>query len=263
MVLWIDDPLIIFDIDRLKYYIPGPHLTWEEQANSLVRFFIYLSLILYLYYMNPMALIIPPLLMMGAQYYYHQRGQLSQMMIYLFQGQLESPGEKTFVPEGDNFANDIPSANREKKEKDIKEGFEQPLNIKNPYLDDAKRYMDERLNDPTRYEELEPIDEIRVDAGLSLEPSFHPVAVECKVPTLDNPFGNAMPFDPIEKQVNRVCPDEFQKDQKFYGKLFNNVDDLFDRNNSQREFTTNPSSTRINDREAFMQFAYNTPYTEH
>ena len=44
---------------------------------------------------------------------------------------------------------------------------------------------------------------------------------------------------------------------------FNNIDDLFDRNNSQRQFTTNPASTRINDREAAIQFFYNTPYTEH
>jgi hypothetical protein len=192
---------------------------------------------------------------MGAQYYYHQRGQLSQMMIYLFQGQLDTPDRETHVPEGDNL---------NPNNSNLKEGFEShPLQIRNPYLEDAKRTMEEQMSDPARYEGLETIEKIRGDMGLAKEPSFNPTQVECKVATDNNPFGNSMPFDPIEKQVNRICPDEFAKDKKFYSKLFNNVDDIFDRNNSQREFTTNPSSTRINDREAFMQFAYNTPYTEH
>lgn len=268
MTLWIDDPSVLFDTEKLKYYIPGPHLTWEEQANALVRFMIYLSLIMYLYYNNPMALIIPPMLMMGIQYYYHQRGQLSSSMISIFQGQIKTPGEKVPVPEGNSTltTNQIqlaPTTNIT----NTKEKFSQPLQLRNPYFEDAKKTMEERaamqMNDQRFIETIDHPDQIRPDMGLQKEPPFREHVIECKAPTIDNPFGNSMPYDTIERQISKSCPDEFAKDQKFYGKLFNNLDDLFDRNNSQREFTTNPSSTRINDREAAIQFFYNTPYTEH
>jgi len=125
------------------------------------------------------------------------------------------------------------------------------LHIRTPYFEDAKKYTG-IVTAPVRDGQY---------IGRENLPQT-PIGIECKVPTDDNPFGNAMPFDIIEKQINPVCPDEYAKDQKFYNKLFNNMDDLYDRNNSQREFTTNPSSTRVNDQEAAIQFFYNTPYTE-
>ena len=69
---WLKNPTVLFDPKRLKYYMPGPHQTWQEQANSLMRFIIYLSLIMYVYKSNPLFLVVPPLMMAIIQYYLYQ-----------------------------------------------------------------------------------------------------------------------------------------------------------------------------------------------
>jgi len=141
-----------------------------------------------------------------------------------------------------------------KEGEQIKEGFE--VN-KFKHITNAFDW-DPKTGEPMKT--VGPRPEVALERG---EPEFKPMEVDCKPSTKDNPFGNALPYDTIERQVNQVCPNEFKKDENFYQGLFNSVDDLFDRNNSQRQFTTNPASTRTNDREAAMQFFYNTPYTEH
>lgn len=224
--LWLKNPTILLDPKKLKYYMPGSNQIWQEQANALVRFIIYLSLILYLYYKNPLVLIIPPLLMMGIQYYFYQEGKLSTWL------------SKTFNP-------------LTTSEIFLSDSRESHLNISPPDLDISPPDLD--ISSPDLKKNVYPQD------------SNHPTKLidqDCKKSTIDNPFGNAMPYDTIEKQVTPVCPNEFKKDEKFYSKLFAGVDDLFGRNNSQRQFTTNPSSTKINDREAAIQFFYNTPYSE-
>jgi hypothetical protein len=289
-MLWIDNPEVLFEPDKLKYYFPGSNMTWQEQANSLVRFIIYLSLFLYLFKGNPMHLIIPPLMMLGIQYYLHKSGKLQSMLVQIFHPS----------PSGDELAsvilNNKLDLNNNNLNNDLNNDLKDQMNnLKNGIVDqetfnlnqlESVRHpmnlhddanldnaIDQILNQdmgsekigyskvPIYQDERSPV----ADVGF-YNPSITPPCPgedECKPPTLENPFGNAMPYDTIEKQVNRACPDEYKKDEKFYNKLFHGIDDLFDRNNSQRQFTTNPSSTRVNDQEAAMQFFYNTPYTEH
>jgi hypothetical protein len=280
-MLWIDNPEVLFEPDRLKYYFPGSNMTWQEQANSLVRFIIYLSLFLYLFKGNPMHLIVPPLMMMGIQYYLYKADKLKSTMVKVFHPLPSDDELEGIVLEEEE---DSDKKLEKKLEIELKNGLidqetfnlNQLNSIRHPMdlHDDAQidNEVDRLLNEemgsekigyskvPIYKDERTPV----ADVGF-----YNPTLVnnsceqECKVPTIDNPFGNAMPYDTIEKQINRACPDEFKKDEKFYNKLFHGIDDLFDRNNSQRQFTTNPSSTRINDQEAAMQFFYNTPYTEY
>ena len=277
-MLWIDNPEVLFEPDKLKYYFPGSNMTWQEQANSLVRFIIYLSLFLYLFKGNPMHLIVPPLMMMGVQYYLYKSDKLKSLMIRIFHPQPSTDDLIGIVLENDEenikqqLDNQVKNGlmDRESFNFNQIESVRQPMDLH----DDAQieNEVDRLLNQqmgseetgyskvPIYKDERSPVPEVGF---------YNPTLVnntcdqECKVPTIDNPFGNAMPYDTIEKQVNRACPDEYKKDEKFYNKLFHGIDDLFDRNNSQRQFTTNPSSTRINDQEAAMQFFYNTPYTEY
>jgi hypothetical protein len=85
----------------------------------------------------------------------------------------------------------------------------------------------------------------------------------CKKSSEANPFNNAMPYDPIDRQIYPSCPDESEKDNNFHKNLFEDVDDVFNKANGQLNFHSNPATTRIPDREAFMQFLFNTPYVEH
>lgn len=96
--------------------------------------------------------------------------------------------------------------------------------------------------------------------------------VECSKPTLDNPFMNATMKDYMNikdgKIVDRppACDISAPGVKEDIDKLFNNnlyrdVDDVFGKMNSQRQFYTMPSTTIPNDRESFQKWLYDSPMT--
>lgn len=85
-------------------------------------------------------------------------------------------------------------------------------------------------------------------------------------PTKENPFMNFMfddhmnfpsktAADPLSKDVQKQIQVEFEKNQ------FHDVDDVFNRQNSSRQFYTMPCTSVVNDRESFMKACYNLPKT--
>lgn len=96
--------------------------------------------------------------------------------------------------------------------------------------------------------------------------------VECSKPTLDNPFMNATMKDYMNivdgKIVDRppaciITEPEVKKevDELFNNNLYRDVDDIFGKMNSQRQFYTMPSTTIPNDRESFQKWLYDSPMT--
>lgn len=84
----------------------------------------------------------------------------------------------------------------------------------------------------------------------------------CTMPTLENPFMNVNYIDYLDNPNRPPACDpndpEIKKDidDNFYNNLFRNVDDLWGKMNSQRQFYTMPSTTIPNDREAFANWCY-------
>jgi hypothetical protein len=85
----------------------------------------------------------------------------------------------------------------------------------------------------------------------------------CTKPTKDNPFMNVLVTDIVDnpdKPPN--CPltpiVNEQIEDKFSYNLYKDIDDIWNKNNSQREFYTNPSTTIPNDRESFQKWLYET-----
>lgn len=85
-------------------------------------------------------------------------------------------------------------------------------------------------------------------------------------PTKDNPFMNFSfddhlnfpshkASDPLSTAVQAEIQVEFDKNQ------FHDVDDVFNRQNSTRQFYTMPCTSIVNDRESFMKACYNLPKT--
>jgi hypothetical protein len=84
----------------------------------------------------------------------------------------------------------------------------------------------------------------------------------CMKPTDNNAFMNVLLTDYVD-QPNRppACslnnPDISKMvEDKFDIGLYKDVDDIFNKNNSQREFYSNPITTIPNDREKFTDFCY-------
>ena len=88
---------------------------------------------------------------------------------------------------------------------------------------------------------------------------------ENTVPTVNNPFMNVLLTDYTKKNRkpaanshnNTVIQDEIEN--KFESNLYNDVENVFARNNSQRQFYTNPSTTIPNDQTGFAEWLYSRP----
>lgn len=243
MALWIDRPEVLWHPDNLRYFVPSYQMSWKEQANALVRFIAYFGLITYLINKQLLLLTLPLAIIMIVQYYLHKNDQLEGLVNMIIHGKSKEKFN-AFDPRSGSLS----------ELEDV-----QPLNVFGDQLGlksnpDKSLYAQDYMQTNMIPREIPEGPEIP-------EPEYKPKEITCKRSTEDNPFGNALPYDSIDKQIYKVCPDEFVKDENFSSKLFNNVDDLFGKNNNQRQFTTNPNSTKINDRNAFMQFAFNSPYT--
>ena len=97
--------------------------------------------------------------------------------------------------------------------------------------------------------------------------NINDLSTDCRIPTKDNPFMNPLLSDfgsdkskPAcqsynNKGVQRVTEDYFEED------LYKDVNDIFGKENSQRQFFSVPGNSVPNDRDTFMKWCYQTPPT--
>ena len=100
------------------------------------------------------------------------------------------------------------------------------------------------------------IDELKEDFGSKSETS-------CVRPTSDNPFMNVLPTDDRmrgsackqDKTVKEEIRDNFNKN------LYLDLGDIYEKNNSQRQFYTMPSTEIPHNQNEFAKWLYNTEST--
>lgn len=93
----------------------------------------------------------------------------------------------------------------------------------------------------------------------------------CTKPTDNNPFMNFLLSDYIDNPnkpsacniVNELDRDKINDDatNKFNINLYRDLDDLFEKKNSQRQFYTTAVTTNPNDQKAFAEWLYKVPET--
>lgn len=92
-------------------------------------------------------------------------------------------------------------------------------------------------------------------------------------PTDNNPFMNVLPED-YEKNVDRIAENEAELynekkyeevqeeiENKFSNDLFQDMTDIYNNRNSQRQFYTMPNTQIPNDQTSFAKWCYSTPST--
>tara|TARA_Y100000992_G_C21132007_1_gene427037 strand:+ start:20 stop:664 length:645 start_codon:yes stop_codon:yes gene_type:complete len=90
---------------------------------------------------------------------------------------------------------------------------------------------------------------------------------ECRIPTKDNPFMNPLLADFGTNNTKPSCASYNNKGVKmtvennFEEDLYKDVNDIFGKNNSQRQYYTMPGNSVPNDRDTFMKWCYQTPPT--
>ena len=92
---------------------------------------------------------------------------------------------------------------------------------------------------------------------------------ECRVPTKDNPFMNPKidEYSNDEYTSPKSCPSynnigiQNRVEELFNEDLYRDVQDVFSKNNSQRQFYTVPGNRVPNDQSSFAHWLYGTPQT--
>ena len=90
---------------------------------------------------------------------------------------------------------------------------------------------------------------------------------ECRIPTKDNPFMNPLLSDFGSNTSKPACASYNNKgvqretEKLFKEDLYEDVNDIFGKENSQRQFFSVPGNSVPNDRDTFMKWCYQTPPT--
>jgi hypothetical protein len=193
---WGDDISVLFTPKRLIEFFPTSDMNTAEKLNSLTRFFIYLSLVLFVVYRSYNLFFI---------------GIIGACLMYLI-----------------NY-------NDAKKQINDQEQFSSRL----------KQHLGINQETPIKVNEAGDI---------------------CQLPTPNNPFMNVLITDYTDNP-NRppACSyndtDAKQASDKYFNyNLYKDVEDVWERRNSQREYVTMPGTTIPNDRDSFMKWCWKTTY---
>lgn len=91
------------------------------------------------------------------------------------------------------------------------------------------------------------------------------VSQGCRIPENDNPFMNPTIYGKNNSQKPCLSYNNkgIQQDieEKFNKDLYKDVNDIFGKNNSQRQFYTVPGKTNPNDLDSYKKWLYSTPKT--
>jgi hypothetical protein len=193
---WADRMEILYDSSRLIEFFPTSDMSDTEKLNALTRFFIYLSIVLFIIYRNYNLLFI---------------GIIASAIIYIIH------------------------YNEAKKHASNQEQFD----------DQIRDELSIKKDTPIKVNELGDI---------------------CQLPTPMNPFMNVLltdytdnPNRPPACAYNDHQANE-ARDKYFDYNLYKDVEDVWNKRNSQREYVTLPGTTIPNDRDSFMKWCWKTTY---
>ena len=220
---WIDDIGVLFESSRLSEFIPMKELSLTRKLNALIRCSVYFSVVHYLVMKNSNILYLPIVVSVLTYIFYINNGK---------QNKLTKVVEKL--------------TNKISGDTKIKENL---LFESNPYSHpDISAFYDYRQ----KYKVQKSDEEDVLDK-------------DCQLPTVDNPFGNVLLTDYNNPKFKKACSsyknnfvkreikDEFEKN------LFLDVNDVFAKKNSQRQFYTMPVTDVCNDQTEFAKWCYLTP----
>jgi hypothetical protein len=114
--------------------------------------------------------------------------------------------------------------------------------------------------------QLDPITENpSLDRYLQQQEESKRDKANCVTTTLQNPFMNLLPADPRDRASSCSSIDNpelaNQVEANFNNNLFKDVDDIYNRRHSERQYYTMPNNKAANDQGKFAQWLYGGPPT--
>lgn len=244
--IWVEDYQILFKTNRLNEFFPTKTQTNSERLNSIVRLGFYVSVLLCIYHSS---------LKYSSIFVF--------ILIFTFIINKHHPKQLDMVVNNKINLTTVQQVQLDAEEKAQKE-------LDNPRLNNFTPTLG--LNESAK--ELGILNGVGGVGLEKLENDGPDLPIEkCTMPTVENPFGNftmtdMMKFDKNGSIVDRppACdandPSIKKKiDKAFNNNLFKDVNDVFSKGSSQRQFFTMPWTEIVNDRDSFQKWLYLSPET--
>ena len=259
MGFWLEDPTVLIRDGNYYQFVPSDKMSRIEQLNALSRFFIYFYILASMFNKEDHIKNIPVmgLFLVVVVYYIHHADKQKDdkdvarernkrnKKIQEETKELEMINEDPTLNEG--FDKDVKET-EDKLDYDVEVGYYDP---------NGKLTFPNDLGVPKYVRRRDHYPELSADEVVQLQKQT------CKKPTNDNPFMNPSLTDYGNGEVPVACnaDDKDINDKMEMGfnmDLYKDIEDLWDKKNSQRQFYVLPNTKVPNDQESFANWCYNS-----
>lgn len=253
-IFWINDPLILVKDNNYTKFVPDTNMTRIEQLNAITRFSIYFLLLSLMFDKGEKWLYTPifTILLTVFLFYIHQKDDDSKKkeLDRILSIRKRNKGvEKSYEDKLFNLA---------EKDSELFPAFEDDPDapeIQAGYYDSSGKLVMGKKSKPPKYSVRPP------ESLYSFKELSDYNKAVCKKPTHDNPFMNPLVHNFNNGDQPMACnvEDEEIKESmelNFNKDLYRDVEDLWNKGNSQRQFYTVPSRGVPSNQKEFANWLY-------
>ena len=256
---WLDNLSELYKDGNYLKFFPRYKSTRLEQLNAITRFCIYLILLILMFSFDPKWLYFPITLIVFVVIFYNvnknddewRKKELDKILT-IRKNERDATNKETMK----QFEHD--EEKKYNKYLDAEDEYNQNYILEAGYRDAEGNIIAGEKTEPPKYksnpeESLFTVDEIKEYERNT-----------CRKPKKDNPFMNPSIVDYNTENPPAACniDDEYIDDSmavNFNHELFRDIDDLWERKNSQRQFYTVPNTTIPNNQTEFAKWLYKIP----
>ena len=259
-IFWLDNPKILYEDGNYVKFIPQYTMSRSEQLNAISRFSIYMIILLLAFNKNKTWFYLPIILLFTTIAFYYAKendslddrkelrrilSQRSDIKQAEYQKFLDYGGQPEISKENVSFDEDT-----ENDEIEIQSG----------YYDSSGNLITGKKVTAPKYTQNPPESLYSIDELIEYEKA------SCRNPSNNNPFMNPNITEYNNGMAPMACNIEDEDiaeniSVNFNKDLYRNIDDLFDKKNSQRQFYTLPSTGIPNNQREHANFRYKIRYS--
>ena len=261
---WLDDPTVLYTNSNYTKIIPKYEMTRNQQLNSITRFCIYMIILILAFNRGEYILILPIAILIVVILFKKFNNN------DLYGGAKEISKILNIRQEKENHQNALIkreySQDGSPKLKTPIEMEDEEEKNKDYIIKSGKYSSDNKLSLGTKEKPSEYLRE-RNESLYTIDELADYEKNTCRKPTNDNPMMNPAITEFGAGDPPAACnadDDDIKESIKvnFNHQLFRDVDELWERENSQRQFYTMPNTTIPNNQNEFASWLYKLPSSQ-
>lgn len=279
-VFWIENPYILFEKEELVNFVPNKDMSILEKMNAVTRFCLYGLIIgqLFNFSNNIMYMLCSIIILIIISYKLQSpENEISESLDLFTEDQINTLSNKLseiLMSKNGNEMEQIGN-NEGKCNSNMNSTNESQEEFDNVILNKAYNNQAEKCNNTNQHNQdsrdtlgnlirVKGEDSNNKDNNQNNQINqdhneSNQISEKCTEPTKDNPLMNINIGDDPNKPKACEYTDEIKENinEKYNYNLYRDVDDLFERHNSQRQFFTMPE----NNQQEFAEWLYKAPET--